>query len=464
VFNRIQWRIATTYVVLIGLAMLALGTYLSQALRTQPLQTVEDHLALVFGLATATTIAVAIGLAILLARAIVQPIGRLTRMAHHLAAGDLEERITLDRRGEVGELAAAFNDMADALRRTIRAVEEQSAEVSAILAGMADGVMIVDDQDRVITLNRAAERFLETTEVSAQGKTVAEVTRRHELVRRLAENGLAETPLVVEVGHEQRQVQVAVTSVRLGGSTRRIFLFQDVTALRRAEAVRRDFVANVSHELRTPLAALRAVVETLEAGALDDPPAAREFLSRMHVEVDELSQMVEELLALARIESGRVQLRFNRTDLGTVVGQAAQRLEPQAGRQGVALLILLPEEPILAVVDAERLQQVVINLVHNAIKFTPPAGKVEVSVERRGDFAAIVVADTGVGLAPSELPRLFERFYKADRSRGTSGTGLGLAIVKHLVQAHRGRIAAESPGVGRGATFTVLLPLDFRQA
>jgi two-component system phosphate regulon sensor histidine kinase PhoR len=184
----------------------------------------------------------------------------------------------------------------------------------------------------------------------------------------------------------------------------------------------------------------------------------------MHVEVDGLSQMVEELLELARIESGRVQLRFDRTDLGPVVWQAAQRLEPQAERQGVALFILLPEEPVAAVVDAERLQQVVINLVHNAIKFTPPAGKVEVSVERRGDFAAIVVADTGVGLAPSEVPRLFERFYKADRSRATSGTGLGLAIVKHLVQAHRGRITAESPGVGQGATFTVLLPLDLRQA
>jgi two-component system phosphate regulon sensor histidine kinase PhoR len=226
--------------------------------------------------------------------------------------------------------------------------------------------------------------------------------------------------------------------------------------------MRRDFVANVSHELRTPLASLQALVETLDGGALEDPPAAREFLGRMHVEVDGLRQMVEELLELSRIESGRMKLRLELTDVGEVVGEAARRLSAQAERQGVELHIRTPIEEIDASIDASRVQQIVVNLVHNAIKFTPPQGKVDVSVERRGRHAAVLVADTGIGVAPDELSRLFERFYKVDRSRSSSGTGLGLAIVKHLVQAHGGRVWAESPGEGMGTTFHVLLPLAER--
>jgi two-component system phosphate regulon sensor histidine kinase PhoR len=329
---------------------------------------------------------------------------------------------------------------------------------------MADGVMIVDDQERVVALNRAAERMLEISHAKAVGRTVAEVARRHELVARLGPGRADDRPLVIEVGPDHRQVQVVVTPIRVGNRARQVVLFQDVTALRRAEAMRRDFVANVSHELRTPLASLQALVETLEAGALEDPPAAREFLDRMHVEVDGLRQMVEELLELSRIESGRMKLRLELTDVGSVVGEAARRLAAQAERQGVVLHINAPVDEIDAPIDASRVQQIVVNLVHNAIKFTPPQGNVDVSVERRGQHAAILVADTGIGVPHDELPRLFERFYKVDRSRSSSGTGLGLAIVKHLVQAHGGQVWAESPGEGMGTTFFVLLPLAERTA
>jgi two-component system phosphate regulon sensor histidine kinase PhoR len=324
---------------------------------------------------------------------------------------------------------------------------------------MADGVMIVDGQQRVVALNRAGERLLEIGDDTARGRTVAEVVRHHDLVARLATDRRDDAPMVIEIGRDRRQVQVVVTPLHLDEETRYVILFQDVTELRRAEAIRRDFVANVSHELRTPLASLRALVETLEDGALDDPPAAREFLGRMHVEVDGLTQMVGELLELARIESGRVQLRFARGDVGEIVRTVAARLRPQAERQGVALRVEIPEGPAEAIVDASRIETVVVNLVHNAIKFTPPGGAVRVTVEPRDGEVALVVADTGIGVEPQDLPRLFERFYKTDRSRATSGTGLGLAIVKHLVQAHGGKVWAESPGPGQGATFGVVLPV-----
>ncbi len=462
--GNLQWRLAVAYVAFVLLVLAGVGLsgviLLSSHHAPIPVADALSNLLGILAVAAVVGSGLAVALAVALARSITDPLNRLTRMVRRLAKGNLSERVTLDQNGEVGDLVAAFADMAIELRRLIGGIEQQRAEVTTILSGMADGVMIVDEEDRVVALNRAAETLLDISESAARGSTVAQVTRRHQLVREVAENRATEEALVVELGRERRQVQVAVSPLDFGETSRRIFLFQDVTALRRAESVRRDFVANVSHELRTPLAALRALVETLEDGALEDPPAAREFLGRMHVEVDGLSQMVEELLELARIESGRVRFRFARQDLGQVVRQAALRLHAQAERQGVTLDVQTPAEPAEAVVDAERLQQVVINLVHNAIKFTPPGGGVTVRVEGRGEHVALVVADTGVGIAAGELPRLFERFYKADRSRATSGTGLGLAIVKHLVQAHHGQVWAESPGVGQGATFTVILPHD----
>lgn len=428
-----------------------------------PVREVDDslnHLALVVGVATSVTSVLAILLAIVIARVTTGPLDRLTKMARLLASGNLRERIAVDTHDEVGQLASAFNDMAADLRQKIEAIEQQRSEIAAILAGMADGVAIVDREGRVVALNRAAERMLETDEATARGRTVAEVMRQHELIEYVARGSASSDPLVVTLGREHRQVQVVVTPVKVSGRLRQVVLLQDVTELRRAELIRRDFVANVSHEIRTPLASLRALVETLEDGALGDPPAARDFLARMHVEVDGLSQMVEELLELARIESGRVRFHLARTDVGAAVEAAAERLRPQAERQGVTLTIALPSEPVEAMIDADRVHQVVVNLVHNAVKFTPPGGFVRVVVERNEVDVRVAIADTGVGVAAEDLPRLFERFYKTDRSRASPGTGLGLAIVKHLVQAHGGRVWAESAGEGRGTTFTVLLPID----
>ncbi|MGH2459031.1 MAG: histidine kinase dimerization/phospho-acceptor domain-containing protein, partial [Chloroflexota bacterium] len=370
-----------------------------------------NHVALVIGVATSIAGLLAIALGILIARMTTNPLGRLTVMARRMAEGKLDQRVAVDTRDEVGELAEAFNEMAADLRRTVGAIEEQRSEVAAILDGMADGVAIVDEDNRVLALNPAAERMLEIEAAAAHGKSVAEVMRQHELVSRLREAKPQNAPLVIDVGPDRRQVQVVITPVRVRNLTRQVILFQDVTELKRAEAIRRDFVANVSHELRTPLASLRALVETLEDGALDDPPAAREFLDRMHIEVDGLTQMVEELLELARIESGRVQLRLTRVSVSPVIQEAVERLRAQAERQGVALVIQCPTDAIEVRLDADRIHQVVVNLVHNAIKFTPPGGTIHVRVERRGEGVALSVADTGVGVAAANLPRLFERFY-----------------------------------------------------
>ena len=222
----------------------------------------------------------------------------------------------------------------------------------------------------------------------------------------------------------------------------------------------REFVGNVSHELRTPLASLKALAETLEEGALADPPAAREFLAQMHVEVDSLTQLVQELLELSRIESGQAPLKRETIAPSTLLHAAERRLRRQAERLGVTLAILqVPDERLPDVhADPQLVERVLLNLVHNALKFTPAGGTVHLSAAPHLQGVCLAVRDTGIGMPPDVLDRIFERFYKVDRSRASRGTGLGLAIAKHIVQAHGGTIWAESDGEGKGATFRFTLP------
>ncbi len=239
-------------------------------------------------------------------------------------------------------------------------------------------------------------------------------------------------------------------------------ILQDLSAVRRLEKVRRDFVSNVSHELRTPLASLAALVDTLRDGALDDPPAAQRFLDRMEVEVDKMTQMVQELLELSRVESGQLPLRLSPTTVQQVVSPAVERLSTQAERAGVALKVELPDDLPRIVVDSERVQQVIINLVHNGIKFTPSGGSVTIRAAldaARPGMLVISVRDTGVGIPADNLSRIFERFYKTDRARSGGGTGLGLAIAKHTVLAHGGSIWVKSRE-GEGSDFMFTVPVE----
>ena len=265
---------------------------------------------------------------------------------------------------------------------------------------------------------------------------------------------------LLTVGATEREVHAIAVPLGVPGLRQRLVLLRDLTDLRQTETVRRDFVANVSHELRTPLTALRALVETLQDGAADDPASRTEFLYGIGVEVERMSQIIAELLDLARIESGMAGLNLAQVDLNQVVAPAADRLRAQAARHEVVLEVVMNSEALPVQADPDRAGRVVMSLVHNAIKFTPPSGSIQVSTQRRDGEAVISVRDSGAGLALDELDRVFERFYKADPSRSGAGAGLGLSIARHTVRQHGGRIWAESPGLGRGSTFSIALPLS----
>jgi two-component system, OmpR family, phosphate regulon sensor histidine kinase PhoR len=336
----------------------------------------------------------------------------------------------------------------------------ERAELTAIFDHMADGLLVLGSDERVVLCNPAAVRLL-GRQVKV-GRPLPEVARDPDLVQvaRAAGEG---SPIVqlVELrpagGGPRRWVQVVATGLPTG--KRRLMLLQNVTELRYAEAARRDFVANVSHELRTPVASLTALVETLEGGAKDDPKARTEFLRRMHIEVDGLAHLVSELLQLARVEAGRIELELDSREVDELLREAVEHIQPYAERVGLNVgLDPLHEQGTWICADDRRLGQVLANLLDNAVKFTPPGGRIQVGARTVGELVEIWVSDTGIGVEPDELLRIFERFYKIDASRAGRGTGLGLAICKHLVQAHGGRVWAESPGTGRGATFRFSVP------
>jgi two-component system phosphate regulon sensor histidine kinase PhoR len=308
-------------------------------------------------------------------------------------------------------------------------------------------------------MNAAAERLLDANADASIGRPFVQASRDHEL-QQVLQTALDDgqlTEAIVEHGLNRR-ILIATAQVFSDGEDQLgLVVVRDITELRRLELVRREFVANVSHELRTPLTSIRAMVETLEAGAVEDLAMATDFLGRIVIEVDRLNALVEDLLDLARLEAGRTTLNYDRVDPIDLARRSASRLQSQVERAGLTIDVQAEASSIPIPLDSERMEQVLINLIHNAIKFTPAGGRIDVRVSQAGRETTIEVADTGIGIPAEELERLFERFYKSDRARHSEGTGLGLAIAKHIVQAHGGTIAVESEE-GHGSTFRIILP------
>jgi len=330
-----------------------------------------------------------------------------------------------------------------------------NARLATVLEQLTDGVIIADADGRVQFANPAALKLFSVQHPVNQ--TVAQVVRHHQLIEawiRCQQTRQLQIESVELPTRRQFLQLIAIPDEHEGGS---LLLAQDLTQVRKLETVRRDFISNVSHELRTPLASLKALTETLQSGALADPEAGPRFLSRIATEVDALTQMAQELLDLSRIESGQVQLNFESISPRKLLYSAADRMKAQAERANIKLNVLTNDGLPTIRADKARLEQVLVNLIHNAVKFTKPGGEITLEAEAVDVGVRCAVRDTGTGIPAESLSRIFERFYRVDSSRTGSGTGLGLSISRHIVEAHGGKIWAESEE-GRGSTFYFSLP------
>ena len=360
-----------------------------------------------------------------------------------------------------------FRDLVQAVNERIFLLEKQQTKLisekkmfDSTVRNMNDGIFIIDEDEIVTLINPSASRIFGTKPEESIGRTLAEAFRNyrlnelHELCRR---TGRQEN-MSFDIAPNKTFIQciAAPLAPELPGNF--LFLIQDLTRIRQLEIVRRDFVSNVSHELRTPLASLKLIAETLQEGALNDPPAAKKFLERMEGEIDNLTQLVGELLELSRIESGKVPLEKKWINPYELVQGAEERMQLQAERAGIDLKINMESDLPNIFIDPPRLGQVLVNLLHNSIKFTNPGGEIEIRVEKQEDEVVFHIRDTGVGIPAKDLERIFERFYKTDRSRTERGTGLGLSISRHLIEAHQGKIWAESTP-GEGSTFSFSIPI-----
>ena len=328
--------------------------------------------------------------------------------------------------------------------------------LAAVLEQMTDGVLIADSNGQIQFANPAAEKLFESP--NAVGRTVVEVIRHHQLVetwKRCQQTNEIQSESVELPARRQFLQLIAIPDQHAGGS---LLLVQDLTRVRRLETVRRDFISNISHELRTPLASLKALTETLQDGALSDPEAGPRFLGRIATEVDALTQMAQELLDLSKIESGQVALNLAPVSSKKLLMSAAERMTLQAERAGLILQVVCDDDLPNVHADQARLEQVLVNLIHNAVKFTRPDGEVALLAESVSEAVRFGVKDTGIGIPLDDVPRVFERFYRVDKSRTGSGTGLGLSIARHIVEAHGGKIWAESEE-GRGSTFYFSIPV-----
>lgn len=390
----------------------------------------------------------------LLARRVTEPIARMKAAAEDFARGDFSRRAPTGLRGELGDLAAALDNMATQLEARLRELAEEKAGLAGVLASMAEGVMVVDAAGHIRLINQAMRRQFDLAD-EAIGRTPLEALRHAELEQLLKDMGVRELTFAMPVN---RTFLVNAAELRDHNGT--VVVFHDITRLKQLENMRKEFVGNVSHELRTPLSVIRGYIETLLDEPAPDADTARRFQQTIQKHVRQLEALIEDLLNISALESQQALLEAEPVELGHVARAAVEELDKQIREKGTVVSVAIPSDLPAVRGDRMRLCQVLVNLLGNAVKYTGHGGHVVISAKPVGGVIECQVVDDGPGIAPCDLDRIFERFYRVDkaRSREMGGTGLGLSIVKHIVQAHGGRVWAESEG-GAGSRFYFTLPV-----
>lgn len=403
-------------------------------------------------------------LSLLGAHVVTAPLRGLVGLAARLERGELETRLRPQGDDEFAQVGRALDHVAERLEWQLTSLQAEKERLETILRGMAEAVMVTDERGAVVLVNEAFRRVFQIEE-PLRGRPAFELVRVPEFQEGLEEvlrRGQGGAALEFEVQHPAR-LALAGSIVALpgtGGPGGAVIVFHDITELKRLEQVRKDFIANISHELRTPLSSIRGYAETLaEGGGLEDPVRSARFAATIKRHAERLSSLLADILSLSRIESGEAVLRPREFDILQAVGESLESLRGKAEAKGIEMSVKTAADIMPVMASREFIDQVLINLIDNALKYSPPGSRVEVRLSSDEREVRVDVADNGIGVPPEDLDRVFERFYRVakDRSRKVEGTGLGLAIAKNIIVAHQGRIWVESEP-GKGSTFSFTLP------
>lgn len=438
------------------------ATVLRLALPLESFDAAKRDLHNLLGGAVVLLLIASILLSMLLSKITAKPLREIADAAARIGVGERGVRIPTGKGEEIDYLARVLNEMAARIEEQMQRLTSEQQRLAAILRGMGEGVMVTDTKGTIILINPAfRKQFGLPGEV--EGRPLVEVCRHPDLLYAFEKQRETGTEVTCEISIAATNLVLMAHWVPLAGDNVKrgtVAVFHDISDLKRVETMRRDFVANVSHELRTPVAVIKGYGETLLDGALDESAErSRRFVEVMVSHAERLTSLINDILTLSRLESKDASLTLHPLDLCGTVRKAQMLMEDHARTKGIQLTINCPDDLPKVLADQGQLEQVLLNLMDNAIKYTTDGGVVSVHAEQAGERIQISVSDTGIGIPSKDLPRIFERFYRVDegRSREQGGTGLGLSIVKHIVQLHGGEITVASDA-GKGSTFTVRLP------
>ncbi|MCC4722661.1 two-component system histidine kinase PnpS [Salinicoccus sp. RF5] len=400
----------------------------------------------------------------MLARSITRPIDSIMNVTSRLRKNDYSSRVNTEAKGEIGDLSQSINALAASLQRQMKEIEENEQQLTSIISNMVSGVMLVNQDGKVVLLNSAMERFLSQHKGNLIGQPYEKVGERFALSPHI--HAVFETNEKVHEEVHSYYPQERIMDAHLApyygqGWQQRgvIVVLHDITEIRRLEKMRSDFVANVSHELKTPVTSVRGFSETLMSGEVTDEETTKQFLKIIHDESQRLDRLIRDLLNLSKIERQKMPLNLETLNMTALVHEVSVTLQGAVEEKRTRLVLPDPSKDVYLQGDEDRLRQIILNLVGNGINYTAEGGTVTVSLKENVEKVRLIIKDDGIGIPEESLPRIFERFYRVDRarSRHSGGTGLGLAIVKHLIESHHGEIEVESRE-GEGTTFTAILP------
>lgn len=424
-----------------------------------------SYFRLIFLLTTLLSIVLAFGLGSYLAKTVTEPLREVTMAAQELSRGDFDYQIQKKHDDEVGLLADTFNLLSCKLKETIREISEERNKLSAVLISMVDGVIAVDRDGKFLLVNPAAEQMFEINLEELAQKNYRDTKQFSEIAQMfdsvLRKGGVLSKEVVLNTENGERTIRAHMAPIQgeqqssLGAAA----VFRDISELRQLEKRRVEFLSNVSHELRTPLTTIKGFAVTLQDELEGQNLQLNRYVDIIDREADRLNRLVSDLMDISLAESGKIKLNYQKVDLTQLVERACRQLAGKADESGIELSLTLPDWNLKLIGDEDRLIQVFINIIDNSIKYTPEGGKVFVSLNERKNNYYVEVRDTGVGISEEDLPHLFERFYRVEktRSRKFGGTGLGLSIVQAIITAHNGRIEVES-SPNQGTTFRTIFP------